>query len=728
MRVRRWDQAGRIFRTDASGTPVEVQNLATGTGGVIDVPAASVTLLLEHGVTVTFDTTGPEGFHAGDHWVFAARTADASVERLDRAPPRGIHHHYARLAIWDAGAGVIEDDCRDHWPPPAGEGHDCSCTACVTAESHASGSFTIQDAVDQVRETGGTACLGPGQYQLRQAVQVTNAAAIRVRGQGAATILVATSGAFAIRNSLGIAVENLAILALAVRPAISVQNALGLALRQLLILVIGNADQQASAIALQGVIGGATIADNVIFGPSGIVANDPALPQDDEALPRFVLAAALAIESNVLWCGRQGVALDGTVLHLLRTRIARNEVLTSTEAGISALGMGLQGASMPIEGNSLSLPGNGIRCAVDGALIEGNKLTGTAQQADQQIAASGITLAAGAAREGTRRAQILSNQISGFPIAGILVDAPVRDLIVKLNIIDRCASGILSGDATGDGSVSIENNHLRDIGGTGTMAIGIGVTRADSATIAGNALRGIGQQSVEAALRAGILTLGIRRPRVRGNEAIGVAPAGNFSGLGVGIWLVSMIEAEVSGNRVERDADFTAVPSNGQWTALDIGDFPRSVPGTAPNEGPVFRAGDYAAVRLDDARAMVFGAGRAYVANLSAVENEFAGAHGVILGNALVSRGNAPAVRVSVRECQFSDNRVDARQNGNMAVILSAPLVIMSSNRITGDELSVNLPIANPASAAVLGNITTRGIAISGSGLQAPWNALNLQA
>ena len=47
----------------------------------------------------------PKGFRAGDYWVFAARTADASVELLDRAPPRGIHHHYARLGIWDVGAG-----------------------------------------------------------------------------------------------------------------------------------------------------------------------------------------------------------------------------------------------------------------------------------------------------------------------------------------------------------------------------------------------------------------------------------------------------------------------------------------------------------------------------------------------------------------------------------------------------------------------------------------------
>ncbi|HEX3485917.1 MAG TPA: DUF6519 domain-containing protein, partial [Micropepsaceae bacterium] len=89
MRVRRWDQKGLIFRTDSSGTPVQVQDLdASGSTGVIAVPAATTTLLLENGVTVQFDSTGASGFRAGDYWAFAARTADASVEILDRAPPR----------------------------------------------------------------------------------------------------------------------------------------------------------------------------------------------------------------------------------------------------------------------------------------------------------------------------------------------------------------------------------------------------------------------------------------------------------------------------------------------------------------------------------------------------------------------------------------------------------------------------------------------------------------
>ena len=75
------------------------------TSGVINVPAAGTTLILENGVTVSFSSTGAKGFKAGDFWVFAARTADASVELLTNEPPRGIHHHYERLGIWDVDAG-----------------------------------------------------------------------------------------------------------------------------------------------------------------------------------------------------------------------------------------------------------------------------------------------------------------------------------------------------------------------------------------------------------------------------------------------------------------------------------------------------------------------------------------------------------------------------------------------------------------------------------------------
>src|SRR5262245_19865835 len=199
LRVLLWNQSKKVFRTDPSGTPVEVQDLdGAGPSGVINVPAAGTTLLLENGVTVSFASTGTTGFRTGDYWVFAARTADASVEALDRASPRGPDQHYARLCLCNVKAGTVTD-CRNPWPPDV-EGHDCSCTACVTAETHASGQFTIQDAVNQVRETGGTICLGPGQYAVAEPVRMVGARSVRIHGQGLATTVVGAGGVFVVQD------------------------------------------------------------------------------------------------------------------------------------------------------------------------------------------------------------------------------------------------------------------------------------------------------------------------------------------------------------------------------------------------------------------------------------------------------------------------------------------------------------------------------------------------
>ena len=69
---------------------------------------------------IAFDTASPEGpFRTGDYWVFATRTADASVEHLEQAPARGIHHHYCRLALIEVSNDnqvTVSADCRQLFP------------------------------------------------------------------------------------------------------------------------------------------------------------------------------------------------------------------------------------------------------------------------------------------------------------------------------------------------------------------------------------------------------------------------------------------------------------------------------------------------------------------------------------------------------------------------------------------------------------------------------------
>ena len=710
LRVRRWDQKGQVFRTDASGTPVQVQDLdAAGSTGVIKVPGAGTTLLLEDGLTVTFASTGAKGFNAGDYWVFAARTADASVEKLDRAPPRGIHHHYARLGIWDVAAGTVSD-CRHHWPPAAA-GADCCCSACVTPESHASGQLTIQDAVNLVHDTGGTVCLHAGQYALKEAVRIAGAASLRVHGQGPATIVSAPGSAFIVDGSVAVCIEDLTVLSLGAQAAFDVRNAVGLRLSELVVAVFGANDARGAGITLSGVVAGATIADNLVIAPDGVRA----LSLDEKA-PPFLLAAALRIEDNVLWCQRTGVALDGAVAHLYETRLARNQLLTCRTQGLSATGIALAGASVRFADNSLNVNGPGIRCGVDGAWIEDNKLAAV-RDGDHAPTGAAIALVAGLDKGGAQACHVLANQANGFPAAGVAIDAPVQALIVKLNIVEQCGNGIVMTDGASAASLAIENNTLRDIGGaagTGLLAAftaGIAVTRTEAATLSGNTLRRIGVDATQKTLVAGILGVGLLRSRIVGNEAIELGPASEFGGEIAGIVLrAPYAQAELAHNHIERDAQAIDQGSPVACHAVLIDE---------PTAGAsiVSKLGAFTALRVDAARTLVLDGARAYVHTAAAGVNVAGavvarGASASLLGNVLIARGRTPAVEVTAGgETLFSDNRCELRANEAVpAVQLTTPVAIVNANRVRNPG-KTSIKVGNPNSiVAAVGNITSGGI------------------
>ncbi len=146
-RVIRWDQAAPRNTLDANG----LMSLA---GGMIE---------LEEGVEVDFTLEGAGAqYRSGDYWVFAARTADASVETLTAAPPKGPVHHVAQLAAIGNIAGNDDiSDCRTLWPPLAPQGGDGCCTVVVRPGED------IQAAIDSLPQQGGCVCLKAGQHPLR---------------------------------------------------------------------------------------------------------------------------------------------------------------------------------------------------------------------------------------------------------------------------------------------------------------------------------------------------------------------------------------------------------------------------------------------------------------------------------------------------------------------------------------------------------------------------------
>jgi len=187
-RLRRWDQQGKVYLND--GKTVWYDLDSPSSGGVIPVPPAGVTLILENGITAAFglNTTGNGVFNNFDYWCFASRAADNSVEVLTSAPPRGIYHHYVVLAqvTYTSGTAVITDQ-RNLWSP-SNPG-----MVTVTAEQHNSGEFTIQEAVNQVQNAGGgTVCLGPGTFNILTGPLTLNLTyPLVLEGNGDATILAA---------------------------------------------------------------------------------------------------------------------------------------------------------------------------------------------------------------------------------------------------------------------------------------------------------------------------------------------------------------------------------------------------------------------------------------------------------------------------------------------------------------------------------------------------------
>lgn len=158
-RVRRWNQR------NASGL------LAVAPGAWI---------ALEDGVEVRFSAGT---YHAGDHWSFAARTVDGSVEELKEDPPLGIQHFYCQLA---AVNGTDIDDCRHLWP-------DCKCGCCCTIEvgngkeSHGDFNDLVQAIKtlpqDNRERLPIVICLLPGIHRLRETVVVASHF-VTIRGCG----------------------------------------------------------------------------------------------------------------------------------------------------------------------------------------------------------------------------------------------------------------------------------------------------------------------------------------------------------------------------------------------------------------------------------------------------------------------------------------------------------------------------------------------------------------
>lgn len=698
LRVRRWDQSGIV--RDATGA--QVTNLdAGGSTGLITTPTSDTTeIVLEHGIVASFSIApgGNGTFRAGDHWIFAARTADTSIEELDDAPPDGIHHHHARLGVVTLPDG--ETDCRRLWPP-LDEGGGCDCTVCVSAESHASGSLTIQAAVDQIKAEGGTICLGTGVYDLGDGLTIDKARSLRIRGQGPATILVGRGSAVTVTSSLSLNIERLSVVSGAGAPAAIRFHNVGLAgLSEVVVLSYGSTDGGGSAVELSGIGALVSLEGNVLVGRTAIDAGV------GDKIGLF--AAGLTVADNVVVGLERGIDLGGLSAYLYACRVARNEILAGRAGGIVATGAVAPGGTLGVVDNKIATSGDGIVVGPD-ATVDGNVVN----RLLTDVGADGIVVTSGPFAATAGDVTIIGNRIHDRTGTGIVLRTKVRTWMVKQNILSSVGTGIaIEGHGAAE-RVAIDNNEVFDVAvgveGGQDAAFGIALTRVRSAAVNGNTISRVGPNLQDAVLRAGILVTACPDIRIAGNIVDEIGPPDAFGGICAGIAVVGPFDRAAAADNAVRFGAGDEFPNQGSWHAILV------------------QSAGLGLVKAGLGRAVIPLAGGAFVlTKLAAFVVSARADHVGVSSNMIVGGGDGPTclVRINGEVVADANQCTHARERDLGAMLLHASAIVATSNRVRGDKARLVLEVPEDRFAAVA-NLASGGTNLFTSGLFSPWDALN---
>ncbi|WJN57310.1 DUF6519 domain-containing protein [Pseudomonas sp. SO81] len=695
-RVRRWDQAGLVRRENGN----QVLDLnAPGAAGDIPIPAAGTRLFLEHGILVDFSLAPAGGqFRSGDYWVFAARTVDASIEQLNQAPPLGIHHHYARLAMVNFPGD--ETDCRVLWPPIA-EGEGCDCTVCVSAEDHNSGVATIQQAIDAIKDVGGTICLGIGTYNLREALTVDGANSLRIRGQGWGSLLVASGpgSVLDISASNGVALENLSLIASATSAnttaALRARNTVDLRAEHINVLCLATGEGASAAIGLGDNMLGVSIDDCALVAERGLVR-----------LGEHLLSAELRVTRNLFFCSQRALNLDGISLHYGNTRIDGNLMITGRQTALVATGAVLPGSPFTIADNVIYTQGDGIRAGVDGLRIRDNEISGASERGGE-----GIVLEEGLDPQGPSDVRIEGNRLRQLQGNAIAIHQHLDGGSITGNLIEDIGLGALvMGEAGGATSLVVSGNRCRNLGLAanveGTAYAAFQLIRIQRADFCDNLVAEVARDAVLSPAIAGLRAAAIGQLRVCDNRFLGIGPdrsSGEVSAIQV---LPPFDRSVVEGNHVDRVGDDEQQkPVNAIWRAILI----------APVA--IGASGHFSAAYLVAAtqnNVYLLTANSAYaVANRRAdlaIQNNQLRAHLTSVSLNLCA---------ALDHCLFAGNRCEtiggANTSGAQSGDLQARTLNASNNRLLGqgDQDTLHLhPDVQVKQAIVIGNTSTGNIRV----------------
>lgn len=541
-RVIRWDQSG-IVRDQLNNVIVDVD----ASGGLIPVPAPGTSVVLEDGIQITFaiDPAISSGaFKNLDYWMFSARVIDASVETLVKAPPAGIHHHYAKLGY--INSTTVLGDCRIFWPPASGE--CCDCQACVTAASHNSGTFTLNMAINQVKGGGGgKVCLGPGVYKITEITRVDGAQHMDIVGHGMPVLQpdpkLGTGPIMSILRSEDISVFGVKFVGLkggSDLSAVIIENSTLIQMQR-----CEFDDQETStlspAIGMTGFVISCEVSSCAFRVGTAIARLTDAI----------TLVELLLVDNNVMIC--TGAAVDFTIPNniLLETRITRNTVLATMGFGLVPAGI-----DATIEDNTIVLSAGNARqpaailCGLHQCRIANNRISSITQKFLSDPERDGIVLTS--AIYGT---QIVGNRITLLPGHGIFMveDAIPQETIVDGNqMLSLRENGIFLQRQAVD--LMIKNNSLAFVGLSPVhVTAGIQLRIVINLDVVGNFIESVGPTTgTPPTGRAGIDILIAGEARIAGNRIVDIGPpSGAAASFGIRI-RAGIARLDLEGNEVRR--------------------------------------------------------------------------------------------------------------------------------------------------------------------------------
>jgi hypothetical protein len=723
--IRRWDQRGQVREED--GTAYADLDAAGSTGDIL-VPPPGTRVFVEDGILVEFDLDPAGGeFRSGDYWVVAARAVDASIDELDRAAPLGIHHHYARLAV--ATFPDDETDCRTLWPPLT-EGEGCDCTVCVSPEGHNSGTATIQQAIDAVKNVGGTVCLGAGIYHIARPIQIDGARSLRVRGHGWATILRADVAGTVVDVSggSGIALEGLSVIGGGERARgdrtvmVSAANVVDFRLEHCNAIGVAARGATTVAVGLSGAMLGVAVTDCAFVAEDGVASGSER--------EKYLLTSHLRVSDSVLFCRRRGIVFDGVSLHLGDCRLSGNMILGCTDTSLIATGGATSGSLITVSGNVIHTQGTGIRAGTDDLTIRDNVITG---QDGERSGGDGIVVARGLDPVAIDRLLVIGNRLVNIGGHGLVIEHRVETGMVKQNMVDGTGGAGLTVQQGGSvGHVSIENNHFINLGAGENPDLafaGLQIVAAERVDLVGNLVEGVGRAARANPFVAGISLGAIRELRAAGNHLHAIGPDAS-AGVVAGVYVAPPVpQAAIDDNTVRRGRTDRDEQPTVAWAGIIV--YP--VSGTddirAGNTGFDPAGLDIGSFKFVHTVDSTFVLSSTHILAVGRRPTELS-----VRGNQLMARHTRiPLVVVGggVRTCLFSENHCRVAGERVLEPIhgsLDAFVNNVANNRLIAETDGDSLHLFNDGKRAiVLGNITTGTIQVDGGPVPPPFDQLNIR-